>query len=356
MTAAFAPFIKAIGAGKSVGRYLTEQEAFTAMSMLLNDEVLPEQKGAFLMLLRVREESVEELTGFVKACRLFLSQQSYPSLKKDRTIDIGCYAGKRRQLPWYLLALSMLQQNGYRFFIHGTSEPESQRLYVKEAFNKLGILDKIQTQTRVDAVDKINNQGIAYMDLHDFHSPLDSIIQLRASFGLRSCANTLARLLNPLNLQYSIQGVHHKHVDEKHIAIAANLHDKNVLCFRGEGGDPEVDPAKETRLHFYSHNNTQGTHQTVLATKQSWQMKPKSLDVLSLLTCWQHVEPFKDKNHTALSIQATTTFRYSFNTVISTAVPIIMMVEAINEVKATELAIHWWNKRNINEFMSVEIS
>ena len=61
----FAQFIRIIGKGKNGARSLTFEEAYEAFSMILKDEVLDVQLGAFLMLLRVKEESVDELAGFV---------------------------------------------------------------------------------------------------------------------------------------------------------------------------------------------------------------------------------------------------------------------------------------------------
>ena len=52
----FARFINILGRGKSLTRSLTVEEAEEAMAMILAGEVLPEQLGAFLMLLRVKEE------------------------------------------------------------------------------------------------------------------------------------------------------------------------------------------------------------------------------------------------------------------------------------------------------------
>jgi anthranilate phosphoribosyltransferase len=344
MSDIFRPFIKAIGAGKRSGRYLTEDEAYTAMTMLLKGEVTLEQKGAFLMLLRVREESIEELTGFVRACRHMLPAVNNADLDLPSVdIDIACYAGKRRQLPWFLLALSVLQQKGYRLFIHGTAEPLSTRLYVKDTLSQLGLLPALQAKTGTEAFQNLRSRGLAYMDLADIHAPLNDIIQLRDAFGLRSCANTLARLLNPLNAHYCVQGVHHQGVDEKHMGIAAKLYDKHVLCYRGEGGEPEINPAKSTQLHFYRHGQNSPFTTAELPAKQTWQIKPKTLDVASLLSCWEGKSKHDSIHH------------YAVNTVISSLTPIIMMIKSVPLATASALASIWWEQRNRQELLSVDL-
>jgi len=65
----FAPFVRILGKGKRGARNLTREEAREAMGMLLDEKVEDTQLGAFLMLLRHKEESPEELAGFTEAVR-----------------------------------------------------------------------------------------------------------------------------------------------------------------------------------------------------------------------------------------------------------------------------------------------
>ena len=65
----FAEYIRILGKGKKGSRPLTQDEAYQAMKMILAEDVLPIQLGAFLMLMRVKEETPEELAGFVLAAR-----------------------------------------------------------------------------------------------------------------------------------------------------------------------------------------------------------------------------------------------------------------------------------------------
>ena len=57
----FAEFVKILGKGKRGSRPLTQDEAYRAMAMILADQVEPIQLGAFLMLMRIKEETAEEL-------------------------------------------------------------------------------------------------------------------------------------------------------------------------------------------------------------------------------------------------------------------------------------------------------
>ena len=96
----FARFINILGRGKTLTRSLTIEEAEEAMAMILAGETLPEQLGAFLMLLRVKEESPAEIAGFVRAARATMQA---PARAPHVDVDWSSYAGKGRQLPWFIL-------------------------------------------------------------------------------------------------------------------------------------------------------------------------------------------------------------------------------------------------------------
>jgi anthranilate phosphoribosyltransferase len=274
----FKDFIRIIGRGQRAGRTLTMQEAEQAMSMVINGQATEVQKGAFLMLLRVREETAEELAGFSQAFRQF-TPANLSELAVD--LDIGCYAGKRRHLPWFLLSVMLLAQSGKRIFLHGTHEPDSKRLYLKEVIPQIGF-DVAQNPEQAQIA--LDTFGFAYMDLQHINPQLDDIIQLREQFGLRSCANTLARMLNPSNAAHSLQGIFHRKVDEKHRETAALLKDANVLCFRGEGGEVEFNPLRDVTLHI--SRKTQQNCNEVKATCETFITKPQELDAKQLISVW----------------------------------------------------------------------
>jgi len=74
-----------------------------------------------------------------------------PKIECEVDIDWGSYAGKRRQLPWFLLALNLLKQKGYSIFLHGVIGNEETRLYTQPAVEKLGwpIANSLQNAAEV---------------------------------------------------------------------------------------------------------------------------------------------------------------------------------------------------------------
>lgn len=274
----FSQYIQIIGKGKKASKPLNQHQAYNAFKLLLAGQATPEQVGAFLMLLRVKEESVEELAGFVQACREFNSP-SITNLNAD--IDIGCYAGKRRHLPWFILAVMCLAQRGYTFFLHGTREPNSNRLYLIDAFTQLGL----PVATCSDqAQNNIDSFGFTYLDLAECNQPLDNLIQMRSLFGLRSPANTLARMLNPSSSTHSFHGVFHREFDQKHCQVAEQIGDYNVGCIRGEGGEVEVNP--ERSFNLYIQDKTQRII-SFPALLEHRQIKPAQFNLLQIEQLWQ---------------------------------------------------------------------
>lgn len=318
----FKHFIRIIGRGQRAGRTLTMPEAKQAMSMIINGQTTAEQKGAFLMLLRVREETAEELAGFSEAFRE-LTASPFSQLGVD--LDMGCYAGKRRHLPWFLLSVLLLAKSGKRIFLHGTHEPDSKRLYLKQVLPQLGFDIAQNPQQAKKALDSC---GFAYMDLQQINPDLDAIIQLREQFGLRSCANTLARMLNPTSAPHSLQGIFHRLVDEKHRKTAALLNDQNVLCFRGEGGEVEFNPLRDVTLHI--SRNAQQVCQDVHATCDTFVSKPQALDPKQLIAVWTG----QSHNH------------YADHAVIGTLSLMLVLVNKLDWSEAYQLAALMWQQRD----------
>ncbi|MBI3904378.1 MAG: hypothetical protein HY309_02150, partial [Pseudomonas fluorescens] len=83
----FAQFVRILGKGKRGARDLTRVEAREAMGMVFDEKVEETQLGAFLMLLRHKEESAEEMAGFTEALRERLNP---PALAVD--LDWPTYA------------------------------------------------------------------------------------------------------------------------------------------------------------------------------------------------------------------------------------------------------------------------
>ena len=238
----FAPFIRTLGRGRRGQRDLTLDEAHTAMALILDGQVEAVQLGAFLMLMRLKEETPEEVAGMVAAAR-----ERLPSAAKapNGALDWPSYAGKRRRPPWFILAQCLLADAGHPVLVHGRPGLDRDRCYTHEAYRRLGLplADDLDEASAL-----LGARGLCYLPLERFAPSLDALFDLRPLLGLRSPVNTLARLLNPLGLP-SIEGIFHPGFARIHQGAAALLGD-TVAVFRGEGGEGEIRPDTETTLHL----------------------------------------------------------------------------------------------------------
>lgn len=232
----FAPFIQMLGKGKNGSRDLTQQEAEQAMSMILAGEVDPVQLGAFLMLMRVKEETGAEVAGFVQATRASLK---LPDNLPKVELDWPTYAGKRRQLPWYVLSALLLASHNMPVLMHGIGHGTAGRVWVPDALAALGISPSTSVAA---AADNIGNKQFAYLPLEVLNAEMQRILDLKALLGLRSPVHTVIRMLNPFRASGSIIGIFHPGYDDTHQQAAALMGEQNLAVFKGEGGEAERNP------------------------------------------------------------------------------------------------------------------
>lgn len=236
----FAQYVRILGKGKTGSRSLNYDEAYQAFSMILKGEVLDVQLGAFLMLLRVKEESVEELSGFVQATRDHLN---FAPLDVD--LDWSSYAGKRKHYPWFLLAALTLAHHGYKIVMHGAAGHTLNRVYTEQVLEYLGYPI---CQSEQDVKAQLQLKHFAYLPLHVISPVLDELISLRNVMGLRSPIHTLARLINPFNAKATLQAIFHPAYRTSHQRTAFQLGYQNSAVIKGEGGEFERNPDAKTLI------------------------------------------------------------------------------------------------------------
>ncbi|WP_425049547.1 glycosyl transferase family protein [Psychromarinibacter sp. S121] len=231
-----APFVRILGRGPGRSRSLTREEAFEALTLVLNGEAAPEAIGAMLMLMRMKGEVPDEIAGFAEAARASLPALPAPAL------DWPSYAaGRTRGLPWFLLSARLVASAGYPVLMHGWNSHQSEHASVRDALPLVGI-PVAETADAVAA--SLEHAGIAYMPLEAFSPRLLELLQLRSHLGLRSCINTVLRVLNPGGAAASVQGVFHPPYRELQQDAGALLGLPALTVIKGGGGEFERNPAK----------------------------------------------------------------------------------------------------------------
>ncbi|MBA1279666.1 glycosyl transferase family protein [Stutzerimonas stutzeri] len=275
----FAVFVRILGKGKRGARDLTREEARQAMGMLLDGEVEDTQLGAFLMLLRHKEESAEELAGFTEAVR---ERIQAPVIATD--IDWPTYAGKKRHLPWYLLAAKCLAQNGVRILMHGGGAHTAGRMYTEQLLELLGIT-RCEDWETVAAT--LVRGEVAFMPLRAWMPVLQRMIDQRNVLGLRSPIHSLARILNPLGARCGLQSIFHPGYQANHREASRLLGD-TAIVIKGEGGEIEVNP--DGIAHLYGTETGSSWDEDWPALSPQRHVKPAQLDPQHLLAVWNGAE------------------------------------------------------------------
>jgi len=274
----FAQYVRILGKGKKGSRSLTLEEANDAMGMILDDQVEPAQLGAFLMLLRVKEESPQELAGFVQAVR---SRNLAPD---DLVVDIdwSTYAGKKRQLPWFLLTALLLAENGHKVFMHGARGHTAGRIYIQDV---LSLFDLPSCENWQQVSEQLAVNNFAFMGIASLAPKVSDIIQMRAIFGLRSPVHTLCRMLNPLLAKCSVDGVFHPAYAPMHQQTSAILGTQNSLTIRGDGGEAEMRPDAHCEIRWIKNGElSEERWQRIYAKRE---VKDLELEVGKLPQLWR---------------------------------------------------------------------
>jgi anthranilate phosphoribosyltransferase len=234
----FAPFVATLGRGPGRSRALTREEARTAFGMVLRGEADPHQVGAFLMLLRFRGEDAEEITGMVQAAR---TRAGFGRRDTGVDLDWPSYgAGRTRGAPWFLLSALALARSGVTVLMHGSND-FSAGITVEDAMAALGLRPDAGMAS---AAATLETTRFAYLPLRAMAPEMDRLLDMRRLFGLRSPVNTVARLLNPADAPFGVDGVFHPPYIDVHLAVAERMERRRLLVLKGGGGEAERVPLK----------------------------------------------------------------------------------------------------------------
>lgn len=268
-----------LGKGRRGSRDLTQQEAREAMTMILSGQVEPEQLGALLMLMRVKEETPAEVAGFTQAARASLA---LPTNLPAVDLDWATYAGKRRQLPWYLLSALLLSSHGMPVVMHGIGGGTPGRVYVPDALAALGLEP---ASSIADAAHKIAGSRFAFVPLHILSTQMEHLLELKAVLGLRSPVHTIIRMLNPFSASASIMGIFHPGYDDTHQQAGALLGEQNLAVFKGEGGEAERNPDGPCKVKMLRAGEMLEEEWPALFSSRH--MKDETMDVTRLRQLWR---------------------------------------------------------------------
>lgn len=230
--------IATVGRGVTKAKPLPPDVAEAAMETILSGRADPFELGALLIALRVKEETAEELTAFVRVAERHLTRVPGP----PALLTVSSYAGKRQTFPVLLAAACVLGALGVRVGIHGHANPP-ERTSLADVLGALGGDPKAAPDA---AAAHLARAGVAYVGVEAFFPVMRGMLELRRKMGLRSCFHTMARLVNPFSASHHMVGISHERTFEKFARACHALGYTSVVAFRGLEGEAEPNPLTPT--------------------------------------------------------------------------------------------------------------
>ncbi len=226
---AFKPLIAKVASGAS----LTRAEAERAFDMLLSGEVTPAQMGGFLLGLRVRGESIDEITGAVSAMRRKMLTVAAP----PGAIDIvGTGGDGHGTYNVSTLAALIVAACGVPVAKHG-NRAASSKAGASDVLTALGVRIGL---TPEEVAASIAQSGIGFMMAPVHHAAMRFVAEIRAELGTRTLFNLLGPLANPAGVKRQLLGVFSAQWLLPLAEVLRNLGSERVWLVHGSDGLDEL--------------------------------------------------------------------------------------------------------------------
>jgi len=238
------PQFKQLIAKVADGAVLNEDEARDAFDIMMSGDATPAQMGGFLMALRVRGETVDEITGGARVMREKALTVAAPAGALD-TCGTGGDASGTYNIS--TAAAIVLAAAGVPIAKHG-NRAMSSKSGSADVLAALGV--NIEAET--DVVERcLNELGIGFMLAPRHHSAMRHVGPVRSELGTRTIFNLLGPLANPAGTRRQLIGV----FDRKWIApmaeVLGRMGSERVWVVHGSDGLDELTTTGVTHVAEY---------------------------------------------------------------------------------------------------------
>ena len=232
---------KALIAKVATGATLTREEAAAAFDRMMSGEATPSQMGGLLMALRVRGETVDEITGAVTTMRSKMLGVKVPPGAVDVVGTGGDASG------------SFNISTCAAFIVAGTGVPVAKHGN-RALSSKSGAADVLQAlgvniDLDADHVGTcIRDAGIGFMFAPAHHPAMKNVGPTRVELGTRTIFNLLGPLSNPAGVKRQMIGTFSRHWVEPMAQVLKNLGSENIWVVHGSDGLDEITTAGSTSV------------------------------------------------------------------------------------------------------------
>ncbi|MET0606851.1 MAG: anthranilate phosphoribosyltransferase [Beijerinckiaceae bacterium] len=232
----FKPLIAKVATGASLSR----QEANSAFDALLSGQVTAAQAGAFLMALRVRGETVDEIAGAVTAMRDKMLRVEAPP---DSVDIVGTGGDGSGSYNVSTLAAIIAAACGATVAKHG-NRAASSKSGAADVLTALGVKVGIEPA----GVSRcIAEAGVGFMFAPAHHASMRHVGPVRVEMGTRTIFNLLGPLSNPAGARRQMIGVFAESWLEPLAQVLKSLGSDHVWLVHGSDGLDEITTTGPTR-------------------------------------------------------------------------------------------------------------
>lgn len=233
--------LKPIIAKAAAGTALSRQEAREAFNIMMSGEATPSQIGGLLMALRVRGESVEEITGAVEIMREKMTRVEAPAGAIDIVGTGGDASGSYNIST---CAAFVAAGSGLKIAKHG-NRALSSKSGAADVLTALGVKIDLAPEQISQCIDEA---GLGFMFAPAHHSSMKHVGPTRVELGTRTIFNLLGPLSNPAGVKRQVTGVFSAAWVEPLAHVLKNLGCEACWICHGEGGFDEIVPSGTTQI------------------------------------------------------------------------------------------------------------
>ncbi|MFZ6746735.1 DNA-binding protein YbiB [Undibacterium sp. JH2W] len=190
---AAAKFIKEIGRGKDGARSMTQADAATLYTAMLAGRVSDLELGGILLSMRIKGESIEEISGFMEAAQPYILPLQVPVDGLYAPVVIPTYNGARKKANLTPLLALLLARRGVPVLVHGV-RTDAGRVATAEIFQALG-LPLVTSAEQV--LEQMQQQQPSFISIDALSPAMAHLLSLRRILGVRNSTHTLVKLLQP---------------------------------------------------------------------------------------------------------------------------------------------------------------
>jgi len=231
--------LKTIIAKVATGASLTRDEAANAFDRMMSGEATPSQMGAMLMGLRVRGETVDEITGAVSAMRAKMLRVTAPA---DAVDIVGTGGDGSGSVNVSTCASFVVAGAGVPVAKHG-NRALSSKSGAADVLAALGV----KIDLTPDQVARcVKETGIGFMFAPAHHPAMKNVGPTRVELATRTIFNLLGPLSNPAGVTRQMVGVFSRQWVQPLAQVLKNLGAESIWVVHGSDGLDEITLAGPT--------------------------------------------------------------------------------------------------------------